>query len=126
MPARISSTYRVFVRNLLLDCEIGVYDHERGRRQRVRVNIDMDVRRLDADAPADSMDGVVSYEDVVTGVRRLTHNGHINLVETFALKIADFCLENPQVLEVTVGVEKLDVYVDAESVGVEVTCRRGA
>ncbi len=123
MPANMSS-YRVFVRDLLLDCEIGVYDHERGRRQRVRVNIDMIVRRRDADAPADSMDGVVSYEDVVTGVRALTRNGHINLVETFALKIADFCLENPQVREVSVRVEKLDVYVDAESVGVEVTrCR---
>ncbi len=125
MPARVSASYRVFVRNLLLDCEIGVYDHERGRRQRVRVNIDMEVQRRDADAPADSMAGVVSYEDVVTGVRRLTQNGHINLVETFALKIADFCLENPQVLAVTVSVEKLDVYVDAESVGVEVTRRRG-
>ena len=33
----------VFIRDLLLDAHIGVHRHEKGRRQRVRINIDLTV-----------------------------------------------------------------------------------
>ena len=36
---------RLFVRDLVLACSIGVYDHEKEAPQRVRFNVDLRVRR---------------------------------------------------------------------------------
>ena len=53
-------------------------------------------------------------------IRKIVATGHINLVETLAELIADRCLEDPRVKKVKVRVEKMDVFADATSVGVEI------
>jgi dihydroneopterin aldolase len=62
----------------------------------------------------------VCYEEVVSGMRRLVAAGHLNLVETLAEQIATLCLEDRRVRVARVRVEKLDVFADATSVGVEI------
>ncbi|MSP82544.1 MAG: dihydroneopterin aldolase [Alphaproteobacteria bacterium] len=111
--------HRVFVRDLVLACSIGVHDHERRASQRVRINIDLDVASRAASAD-DSLANVVDYERVVDGARRFAREGHINLVETLAERIARFCLEDARVLTARVRVEKIDVFPDAAAVGVEI------
>lgn len=109
----------VFVRDLVVDASIGVYSHEREAKQRVRVNVDLAVREH-AGPIADELANVVSYEDITHGVEAIVDRGHINLVETLADEIAAMCLEDPRVRSVRVRVEKLDVFANAESVGVEI------
>jgi dihydroneopterin aldolase len=46
------------------------------------------------------------------------------LVETLAERLAAFCLKDSRVVAVRVRVEKLDVFADAASVGVEIV-RKG-
>ncbi|HJO96838.1 MAG TPA: dihydroneopterin aldolase, partial [Rhodospirillales bacterium] len=46
--------------------------------------------------------------------------GHVNLVETLAEKIAAACLKDKSIRSLRVRVEKLDVFADAASVGVEI------
>lgn len=107
----------VFVRDLVLSASIGVYDHEKLVPQRIRLNLDLAVREGGADL-ADSLDNVVCYETVLNRVRAIVEAGHVNLVETLAERIAQACLEDARVRRVQVGVEKLDVFRDADSVGV--------
>lgn len=115
---------QVFIRDLMLPCNIGVHRHEKGAPQRVRINLDLTTR--DGDAPInDSIGNVVCYEDVATGVRAIVGAGHINLVETLAERIAAFCLQDHRVEVVRVRVEKLDVFPDAASVGTEIVRVRG-
>lgn len=109
----------VFVRDLVLACSIGVYDHEKEAPQRVRINVDLGVRETDAAAP-DSLADVVCYEQIVNRVRSIAQDGHVNLVETLAERIAVMCLQDPRVRSARVRVEKLDVFEDAHSVGVEI------
>ena len=110
---------RVFVRDLTLPALIGVHRHEKDGRQRVRINLEMHV--TEADQPVqDRLADVVCYEDVVTAIRGIVAAGHINLVETLAELIADRCLTDRRVRTVQVRVEKLDVFADASSVGVEI------
>lgn len=109
---------RVFVRDLVMDAAIGVYEHEKGRTQRIRVNIDLGV-----DLPVrgtDNLADVVSYEDVVVAVRQIVGSGHVNLVETLAERIADRCLVDRRVRTARIRVEKLDAFADTGSVGVEI------
>ena len=117
--------HRVFVRDLVIACSIGVHGHERRASQRVRINVDLDVGAPAGDA-GDSLANAVDYERVVDGVRAIAGGGHINLVETLAERIADFCLADARVLAVRVRVEKIDVFPDAASVGVEIVRRQGS
>ena len=136
---------RVFINNLVLPCRIGVYDHERdsggplrgfgratwccpvgsGLPQRVGFNVDLRVRRPER-AIDDDIANVLSYDDVIDGIRGLTAERHINLVETLAEEVAELCLANPRVALVRVRVEKLDIYPEAAGVGVEIERRRPA
>lgn len=112
----------VFVRDLVLEAEIGVRSHEKGRRQRVRINLDLGV--LDTDAQ-DRIENVVCYDGITAGVRCVVEaDEHVHLIETLAERIAEVCLRDPRVRIARVRVEKLDVYPDAASVGVEIERRR--
>ena len=109
----------VFVRDLVLPCNIGVHLHEKGRTQRVRINLDLGVWEGDGQHE-DRLENVVCYEDIVTRVRAVTSDGHDNLAETLAERIASLCLQDSTCRSVRVRVEKLDVFEDAKSVGVEI------
>ena len=109
----------VFVRDLVVMCSIGVHAHEKEASQRVRLNLDIAV--LEGDEPlGDDIGNVVCYEKITNGVRALTKGDHVNLVETLAEDIATLCLDFDRVRSVRVRVEKLDVFEDAMSVGVEI------
>lgn len=109
----------VFVRDLVVSALIGVHDHEKDSRQRVRVNLDLAVREGDLKLE-DDLANVVCYEQLVSGVGDIFDAGHVGLVETMAEKIAAMCLTDPRVRSARVRVEKLDIFDNAESVGVEI------
>ncbi len=110
---------RVHISDLVLDCLIGVHRHERDGTQRIRVNLELDVpepgQPLD-----DRLSNVLCYEEVISKLRKLVASGHVNLVETLAERMAALCLEEELVAAVRVRVDKLDVFSDAASVGVEI------
>ncbi len=114
---------RVFIRDLVLDASVGVYAHEHARKQRVRINLDLGV--LDEPGGTDELARVVDYEAVAKRIRAVVGAGHVRLVETMAERIAAACLFDARVKLARVRVEKLDVFADAESAGVEIE-RRGA
>jgi dihydroneopterin aldolase len=114
----------VFLRDIVLPASIGIYPHEHAAQQRVRVNVDLGVDDESARAGlavgADELGRVVNYEKVANSVRSIASAGHTRLVETMAERIAQACLSDPRVRFVRVRVEKLDVFPDAESAGVEI------
>ena len=86
----------------------------------MRINLDLTVREADK-FDADRYRQVVCYAGIVEDVQRLAGNGHINLVETLASRVAALCLADRRVEEVAVRVEKLDAIDDVRSVGIEIT-----
>jgi dihydroneopterin aldolase len=112
---------RMFVRDLIMAAPIGVRAHELGRRQRIRLNLDLGV--LDTES-TDRLDSVVCYDDLIAAVRVVVEAEHVQLVETLAERIAEACFRDRRVLTARIRVEKLDIYPDAESVGVEIERRR--
>ena len=117
------SVRHVFVRDLVLGANIGVYNYERKAAQPVRVNIDLTVEDTAID---DQVKNVVDYARVIEGVRAIIGEGHINLVETLAERIAHWCLDDGRVLAARVRVEKLNVCPEAAGVGVEIERSRTA
>lgn len=116
----------VFLRDMELMASVGIYPHEHRAAQRLRINVELLVQD-DGDAgqeAADRLDRVVDYERLANAVRRIVAAGHVKLVETLAERIAAAGLDDPRVLRARVRVEKLDVFPDAASAGVEVERRR--
>ena len=109
----------VFIRDLTLTALIGVYSHEKENPQPIRINLDLAVKENET-ANEDRIAEVVSYEDIANGVRTLVGSGHVNLVETLAQRIADMCFGHDRVQAVRVRIEKLAVFEDATSAGVEI------
>ncbi len=118
---------RVFLRDMMLQAAIGVYPHEHGVTQRIRVNISFGV----ADEPGlaigrDDLSRTVSYERVVQLVRRIVDAGHVRLVETLAERIAAGVLADRRIRVIRVRIEKLDVFDAVDAVGVEIERRSPA
>lgn len=109
----------VFVRDLELDAAIGVWRHEHGRRQPIRINLDLGVVQ-EATAPEDTLDAVVDYQHLVDQVKAIVDREHLKLVETLAERIAAACLEDSRVVSARVRVEKLTAIPEAVSVGIEI------
>ena len=110
---------RILIKDLVLHCSIGVHAHEHLAPQRVRINVDLRVHN-DPARIRDDLANVVSYEDILNGIKALTGGGHINLVETLAERTADLCLADERAERVRVRVEKLDVELNADGVGIEI------
>jgi dihydroneopterin aldolase len=115
-----AKTDRVFVRDFIVKATIGAYSHERNVEQRLRFNIEADVRR--PDLKAGDMREVFSYDTIRDAIELTLARGHIMLVEKLAEDIADQILRDVRVLGVTIRIEKLDVVPG--SVGVEIRRER--
>ena len=115
----------VFIRDLMLMASIGVHPHELAAPQRVRINIDLAVQD-DAETPVgrDVLSRVVDYEALADQVRAIVLSGHVRLVETLAERIACSCLADRRVRRARIRLEKLDVFADAASAGVEIERRQ--
>jgi dihydroneopterin aldolase len=109
---------RMFIRDLTLDCWIGIHHHERDAYQRVRINIDLTV--TDPAPVEDSIKNVIDYDDLIAGIEAIVNSGHINLVETLADLIGDFCMADARVTYAKIRVEKLDAIAQAASAGIEI------
>ena len=124
-PADIADAARglrhVFLRDMILAASIGVHAFEHQAPQRIRINIDLAVDE-DGDAAAgrDDLSQVVDYEKIAGDVRAIVASRHVRLVETLAERLAASCLADPRVQQARVRVEKLDIFADTASVGVEI------
>jgi dihydroneopterin aldolase len=92
----------VFVRALEVQAEIGVYPHERGVRQPLMVDIEVEVEARGWRHLAET----VNYEVLAAHALALAEAGHIGLVETYAQRLAEACVAEPRVLSARVRVEK--------------------
>jgi 7,8-dihydroneopterin aldolase/epimerase/oxygenase len=114
-----AKNYRIFVRDLEMIASVGVYEFEKVRPQRIRVSIDLIVGPRAVDA-TDTVDTVLSYENIVKAIRAIVATGHFHLIETLAEKIAAECLNHYTVASAKVKIEKPDIFPDAATVGIEI------
>jgi len=104
--------------NLLLEdyaalLRIGVHARERAAPQRVRISVSAELRT----APrSDDIAETYDYTQMIAAVDALAA-GHIDLLETFAAKLADQLLRDARLAAVEITLMKLDI-LDNGRVGV--------
>lgn len=97
----------IFLKDWVIDCNIGVYAEEKGVTQKVRISVDAFLAPH-VRAAHDDMDTVPSYTDIIDAVNDITSGGHINLIETFAEDIAARVLHDGRIDAMRIRIEKLE------------------
>ncbi len=121
MSGTVLVTSKIFVTGLQVQAQIGVYRHEIGRVQPLVVDVELDVPTDASDRLADT----VNYETILQAAQELAAQGHVDLVETFAHRLAERCLADPRVSRARVRIEKpLALAPHAVGAGVEVVLGR--
>ena len=105
---------RIFVKDLEVECMVGVKIHEKKVKQKLIISTYL---KVDHKKHKDEIKNVISYESVVNIIRQITSDEHINLVETIAENIANACLKLPSCTEAEVTVEKTEVLKGRATVG---------
>ena len=109
----------VFVNRLAVEASIGIHPHERENKQTIWLTIDAGVP--EESATPEAIGDVVCYEDICKLATALATDGHIDLVETLAERIADRLMEDPRLVQIRVQIEKPQAIAQAASVGIAIS-----
>lgn len=107
----------IYVRNLRVECTIGVFEWERRVRQTVAIDLDLaaDVARA---ARTDRLEDTIDYKAIAKRLAEYVGQSRFQLVETLAEKVAGVVLEEFAVRWVRVRVNKKGALRQATDVGV--------
>lgn len=110
---------RIFLSNYVRDFELGAYVEERGVTQCVRFDVVVEVRR--SSAPVDDRPArVMNYGDLVDAIEALIAGPRMNLLETFAERLAERVLTDPRAVRAHVRIQKMDRLPGEATLGVEI------
>ena len=114
---------RISLRDHIVEVDIGAFQKERGKTQRICFNIVVEVLPLGTRVD-DDVDRILSYDKVTEAIAAELAAERLNLLETLAERIAERILLEPQASRVFVRIEKLDRGPGA--LGVEIVRTRQA
>lgn len=115
---------KISVRGLVVDCRVGAFEEEKHGTQRVRFTVEVSVLPSRF-ANGDDVRHVLSYDYIVEAIHKVISQGHINLLETIAERVAQRCLAKRRAAKVHLLVEKLDRLEGGASLAVEIERHRG-
>lgn len=113
----------LFIRNLKVNCIIGVNPDERDREQEISMQLFLwtDIANASrSDNVHDALDYSALYKEVV---QRVEHSQFF-LIERLAFEVATMCLQHPLTHKVKVVIEKIGALKKAESAGIELTLEK--
>ena len=116
---KIKNTYKILINELTLDAFIGIHDFEKKKKQKISISLSLDVDD-NISGIEHKIENFVSYEHIVADIKSLLKNGHIDLLETLGEKIVDLCFKDERVMTIKIKLEKLEVFKETSSVGLEI------
>ena len=115
----IKNTYKILINDLTLDAFIGIHDFEKKKKQKIAISLSLDVND-NISGIEHKIENFVSYEHIVADIKSILKSGHIDLLETLGEKIVDLCFMDERVMTIKLKLEKLEVFKETRSVGIEI------
>ena len=110
---------KIYIRDLMLRCIIGIYPHERNEKQDVIINIVLE-SDLSKAGRTDEISDTINYKTLKKRIMQLVEKSKYNLIEKLADEIAKICLKDKMVSRATVTVDKPGALRFSRSVAVEI------
>lgn len=110
---------KVFVKNLVLPCKVGVTQEERSKKQNVIVDLEV-FCDLSQAGNTDDLSKSISYSEVKEEITNFVTNGYFKLLESLAEGVAIKILKNSLASKVVVAVKK-EKYAKKPMMGIEIS-----
>jgi D-erythro-7,8-dihydroneopterin triphosphate epimerase len=114
---------RIYIRDLLIRCIVGIYPEERREKQDVIVNITLhvDLRKPGA---SDDIEDTVNYKTIKKEIFSMVQESEYFLIEKLADQVAQIALRDKNVHRAVVAIDKPGALRFARSVAVEISRTR--
>ena len=109
----------VFIKDFIVHEIIGIHDHEKIKKQKIKFNIVVDVNQNTIPDEKD-IKSIVDYEKITNKLENLVRGQKYNFLESLAEDSFKEIFEDKRINSVKIKIEKLDAIKNADSVGVEV------
>ena len=109
----------VFIKNFIIEEIIGIYEHEKINKQKIKFNIVIDVNE-DTLPNEKNIKSIVDYEKITQKLENLAKSKKYNFLESLAEDSFKEIFEDKRINSVKIKIEKPEAIKNADSVGVEV------
>ena len=109
----------VFIKDFIIQEIIGIHEHEKTKKQKIKFNIVVDVNQNSVPDEKD-IKSIVDYEKITNKLENLVKNKKYNFLESLAEDSFKEIFEDKRINSVKIKIEKPDAIKNADSVGVEV------
>ena len=109
----------VFIKDFIIEEIIGVHEHEKQKKQKIKFNILLDIDQNSVPNEKD-IKSIVDYEKITNKLVNLTKNKKYNFLESLAEDSFKEIFEDKRINSIKIKIEKPEAIKNAESVGVEV------
>ena len=109
----------VFIKDYVIEEIIGIHEHEKIKKQKIKFNIVLDVNQNSVPNEKD-IKSIVDYEKITNKLENLTKNKKYNFLESLAEDSFKEIFEDARINSAKVKIEKPEAIKNAGSVGVEV------
>ena len=113
----------VFIKDFIVQEIIGIHEHEKTEKQKIKFNIVVNVNQNTVPDEKD-IKSIVDYEKITNKLENLVKNKKYNFLESLAEDSFKEIFEDKRINSVKIKIEKPDAIKNADSVGVEVLKNR--
>ncbi len=113
----------VFIKDFIIQEIIGIHEHEKTEKQKIKFNIVVNVNQNTVPDEKD-IKSIVDYEKITNKLENLAKNKKYNFLESLAEDSFKEIFEDKRINSVKIKIEKPDAIKNADSVGVEVLKNR--
>jgi len=109
----------VFIKDFIIQEIIGIHEHEKTKKQKIKFNIVVNVNQNTVPDEND-IKSIIDYEKITNKLENLVKNKKYNFLESLAEDSFKEIFEDKRINSVKIKIEKPDAIKNADSVGVEV------
>ena len=118
-PAKNTTKRTIFIKDFIIHEIIGIHDHEKEKKQKIKFNIVIDVNQNTLPNEKD-LKSIINYEKITKKLENLVKNKKYNFLESLAEDSFVEIFEDKRISSVKIKIEKPDAIKNASSAGVEI------
>ena len=113
----------VFIKDFIIQEIIGIHEHEKTKKQKIKFNIVVNVNQNTVPDEKD-IRSIIDYEKIIVKIENLTKSTQYNFLESLAEDSFKEIFEDKRINSVKIKIENPDAIKNADSVGVEILKNR--
>ena len=113
----------VFIKDFIIQEIIGIHEHEKTKKQKIKFNIVVNVNQ-NTIPDEKNIKSIIDYEKITNKLENLVENKKYNFLESLAEDSFKEIFEDKRINSAKIKIEKPDAIKNADSVGVEVLKNR--